>query len=289
MRLNPFSKKSSGGYYDRIKSEFERTERELAKIRKAHAQAQADYDAEQAEYQRIKDSLNPRRIERSPQEIKQWERVAAAHEIVQPLASQLRSLEAQEHELRPIVEGPAKLQGAQARLRALSEKDRQTQAERERLQGQIAKIEARLGKAEMKVQEETLAASQQWADSTESDETAQTAFAPPAALMQAELEVRMAKTSLEALQQQLKAVDASRVDLPQARRDARRGYQYARYLVSDIEMREQLEPLLPVIARATSAAYDWSPYLDQRKYVIKLPDELVAQVSRELDAELEQL
>ena len=289
MRLNPFSKKSSGGYYARIKAEFEQVERELAKTRKAHAQAQADYDAERAEYQRIKDSLNPRRVERSPMEIKQWERVTAAHDIVQPLASHLRSLEEQVRELRPIVEAPAKLQEAQAALKALSQKDRQTQAERERLQGQIAKIEARLAKAEVKVKEETLAASQQWADSTDSDEAAQTAFAPPAALMQAEIEVRMAKTSLEALQQQLQAVDVSRADLPQARHDARRAYQYARYLVSDIEMHEQLEPLLPLIARATSAAYDWSHYLDHRKYVIKLSDELVAQASRQLDAELEQL
>lgn len=289
MRLNPFSKKNSGGYYARIKAEFEQVERELAKTRKAHAQAQADYDAEQAEYQRIKDSLNPRRVERSPMEVKQWERVTAAHDIVQPLASHLRSLEEQVRELRPIVEAPTKLQEAQAALKALSEKDRQTQAERERLQDQIAKIEARLAKAEVKVKEETLAASQQWADSTDSDEAAQTAFAPPAALIQAELEVRMAKTSLETLQQQLQAVDASRADLPQARHDARRAYQYARYLVSDIEMHEQLEPLLPLIARATSAAYDWSHYLDHRKYVIKLSDELVAQASRQLDAELEQL
>ncbi|MFP5395341.1 MAG: hypothetical protein ACLGHF_04185, partial [Alphaproteobacteria bacterium] len=152
MRLNPFSKKSggsSGGYYARIKAEFEQVERELAKTRKAHAQAQADYDAEQAEYQRIKDSLNPRRVERSPQEDRQWARVTAAHDIVQPLVSHLRSLEEQVRELRPIVEAPAKLQEAQAALKALSQKDRQTQAERERLQSQIAKIEARLAKAEV--------------------------------------------------------------------------------------------------------------------------------------------
>ena len=289
MRLNPFSKKSSGGYYARIKAECEQAERELAKTRKAHAQAQADYEAEKDELRRIKEALNPYRVEKSPGKSAQWQRMQNAYEIEQSLASQLRSLEEQVRELRPIVEAPAKLQEAQAALKALSAKDRQTQAERERLQDQIAKIEARLAKAEVKVKEETLAASQQWADSTDSDEAAQTAFAPPAALMQAEIEVRMAKTSLEALQQQLQAVDASRVDLPQARHDARRAYQYARYLVSDIEMREQLEPLLPVIARATSAAYDWSPYLEQRKYVIKLSDELVAQASRQLDAELEQL
>ena len=289
MRLNPFSKKSSSGYYARIKAECEQAERELAKTRKAHAQAQADYEAEKDELRRIKEALNPYRVEKSPGKSAQWQRMQNAYEIEQSLASQLRSLEEQVRELRPIVEAPAKLQEAQAALKALSAKDRQTQAERERLQDQIAKIEARLAKAEVKVKEETLAASQQWADSTDSDEAAQTAFAPPAALIQAELEVRMAKTSLETLQQQLQAVDASRADLPQARHDARRAYQYARYLVSDIEMREQLEPLLPVIARATSAAYDWSPYLEQRKYVIKLSDELVAQASRQLDAELEQL
>ena len=289
MRLNPFSKKSSGGYYARIKAECEQAERELAKTRKAHAQAQADYEAEKDELRRIKEALNPYRVEKSPGKSAQWQRMQNAYEIEQSLASQLRSLEEQVRELRPIVEAPAKLQEAQAALKALSAKDRQTQAERERLQDQIAKIEARLAKAEVKVKEETLAASQQWADSTDSDEAAQTAFAPPAALIQAELEVRMAKTSLEALQQQLQAVDASRADLPQARHDARRAYQYARYLVSDIEMHEQLEPLLPVIARATSAAYDWSHYLDHRKYVIKLSDELVAQASRQLDAELEQL
>ena len=289
MRLNPFSKKSSGGYYARIKAEFEQVERELAKTRKAHAQAQADYEAEKDELRRIKEALNPYRVEKSPGKSAQWQRMQNAYEIEQSLASQLRSLEEQVRELRPIVEAPTKLQEAQAALKALSEKDRQTQAERERLQDQIAKIEARLAKAEVKVKEETLAASQQWADSTDSDEAAQTAFAPPAALIQAELEVRMAKTSLETLQQQLQAVDASRADLPQARHDARRAYQYARYLVSDIEMHEQLEPLLPLVARATSAAYDWSHYLDHRKYVIKLSDELVAQASRQLDAELEQL
>ncbi len=289
MRLNPFSKKSSSGYYARIKAECEQAERELAKTRKAHAQAQADYEAEKDELRRIKEALNPYRVEKSPGKSAQWQRMQNAYEIEQSLASQLRSLEEQVRELRPIVEAPTKLQEAQAALKALSEKDRQTQAERERLQDQIAKIEARLAKAEVKVKEETLAASQQWADSTDSDEAAQTAFAPPAALIQAELEVRMAKTSLETLQQQLQAVDASRADLPQARHDARRAYQYARYLVSDIEMHEQLEPLLPLIARATSAAYDWSHYLDHRKYVIKLSDELVAQASRQLDAELEQL
>lgn len=289
MRLNPFNKKSSGGYYARIKAEFEQAERELAKTRKAHAQAQADYEAEKDELRRIKEALNPYRVEKSPGKSAQWQRMQNAYEIEQSLASQLRSLEEQVRELRPIVEAPAKLQEAQAALKALSQKDRQTQAERERLQDQIAKIEARLAKAEVKVKEETLAASQQWADSTDSDEAAQTAFAPPAALIQAELEVRMAKTSLETLQQQLQAVDASRADLPQARHDARRAYQYARYLVSDIEMHEQLEPLLPLIARATSAGYDWSHYLDHRKYVIKLSDELVAQASRQLDAELEQL
>lgn len=289
MRLNPFSKKSSSGYYARIKAECEQAERELAKTRKAHAQAQADYEAEKDELRRIKEALNPYRVEKSPGKSAQWQRMQNAYEIEQSLASQLRSLEEQVRELRPIVEAPAKLQEAQAALKALSAKDRQTQAERERLQDQIAKIEARLAKAEVKVKEETLAASQQWADSTDSDEAAQTAFAPPAALIQAELEVRMAKTSLETLQQQLQAVDASRADLPQARHDARRAYQYARYLVSDIEMHEQLEPLLPLIARATSAGYDWSHYLDHRKYVIKLSDELVAQASRQLDAELEQL
>lgn len=289
MRLNPFSKKSSSGYYDRIKAECEQAERELAKTRKAHAQAQADYEAEKDELRRIKEALNPYRVEKSPGKSAQWQRMQNAYEIEQSLASQLRSLEEQVRELRPIVEAPTKLQEAQAALKALSAKDRQTQAERERLQDQIAKIEARLAKAEVKVKEETLAASQQWADSTDSDEAAQTAFAPPAALIQAELEVRMAKTSLETLQQQLQAVDASRADLPQARHDARRAYQYARYLVSDIEMHEQLEPLLPLIARATSAGYDWSHYLDHRKYVIKLSDELVAQASRQLDAELEQL
>lgn len=289
MRLNPFSKKSSSGYYARIKAECEQAERELAKTRKAHAQAQADYEAEKDELRRIKEALNPYRVEKSPGKSAQWQRMQNAYEIEQSLASQLRSLEEQVRELRPIVEAPAKLQEAQAALKALSAKDRQTQAERERLQDQIAKIEARLAKAEVKVKEETLAASQQWADSTDSDEAAQTAFAPPAALMQVELEVRMAKTSLETLQQQLQAVDASRADLPQARHDARRAYQYARYLVSDIEMHEQLEPLLPLIARATSAGYDWSHYLDHRKYVIKLSDELVAQASRQLDAELEQL
>ena len=289
MRLNPFSKKSSSGYYARIKAEFEQVERELAKTRKAHAQAQADYEAEKDELRRIKEALNPYRVEKSPGKSAQWQRMQNAYEIEQSLASQLRSLEEQVRELRPIVEAPAKLQEAQAALKALSAKDRQTQAERERLQDQIAKIEARLAKAEVKVKEETLVASQQWADSTDSDEAAQTAFAPPAALIQAELEVRMAKTSLETLQQQLQAVDASRADLPQARHDARRAYQYARYLVSDIEMHEQLEPLLPLIARATSAGYDWSHYLDHRKYVIKLSDELVAQASRQLDAELEQL
>ncbi len=289
MRLNPFSKKSSSGYYARIKAECEQAERELAKTRKAHAQAQADYEAEKDELRRIKEALNPYRVEKSPGKSAQWQRMQNAYEIEQSLASQLRSLEEQVRELRPIVEAPGKLQEAQAALKALSAKDRQTQAERERLQDQIAKIEARLAKAEVKVKEETLAASQQWADSTESDEAAQTAFAPPTALIQAELEVRLAKTSLETLQQQLQAVDVSRADLPQARHDARRAYQYARYLVSDIEMHEQLEPLLPLIARATSAGYDWSHYLDHRKYVIKLSDELVAQASRQLDAELEQL
>ena len=286
MKLNPFSKKANGGYYARIKAEFEQAERDFTKTRKAHEQAEADYEAEREEHQRIKDSLNPHRIQQSPVEIRQWERVKAAHEIEQPLASQLESLKDKLYELRPIVEAPAKLQAAQAQLKALSEKDRQTQAERERLQGQIAKIEARLAKAEARVKEETLAASQQWADS---DDAAQAAFVPPAALTQVELEVRMAKTSLETLRQQLQAVDASRVDLPQARRDAQRAYQYARYLVSEIEMLEHLEPLLPVIARARAAAFDWSSYNDQSKYVVKLPDALINQVSKALDAELEQL
>ena len=286
MKLNPFSKKANGGYYARIKAELEQAERDFSKTRKAHEQAKADYETEKDELRRIKDGLNPYRVENSPGESNQWRRMQNAYQIEQALASQLESLNDKVNELRPIVAAPAKLQAAQAQLKALSEQDRQTQTERERLQGQIAKIEVRLIKVEARVKEETLAASQQWADS---DDAAQAAFVPPAALTQVELEVRLAKSSLETLQQQLQAVDASRVDLPQARRDAQRAYQYARYLVSEIEMHEQLEPLLPVIARARAAAFDWSSYNDRSKYVIKLPDALINQVSKALDTELEQL
>lgn len=287
MRLNPFSKKSSGGYYARIKAEFEPLERELNKARREAADAERARNDAQSYYNDLLAQHDGNwRVPVVEQAVRVLNEAKRHYEEVDYTA---RHLYDKVRPLREIVEAPAKYQAAQQALKELAQTDQRTRAERERLQDQIAKIEARLAKAEVKVKEETLAASQQWADSTDSDEAAQTAFAPPAALMQAEIEVRMAKTSLEALQQQLQAVDASRVDLPQARHDARRAYQYARYLVSDIEMREQLEPLLPVIARATSAAYDWSPYLEQRKYVIKLSDELVAQASRQLDAELEQL
>ena len=42
MRLNPFNKKSSGGYYARIKAEFEPLERELNKARREAADAERE-------------------------------------------------------------------------------------------------------------------------------------------------------------------------------------------------------------------------------------------------------
>ena len=280
MRLNPFSKKSSGGYYARIKAEFEPLERELNKARREAADAERARNDAQSYYNDLLAQHGGNwRVPVVEQAVRVLNEAKRHYEEVDYTA---RHLYDKVRPLREIVEAPAKYQDAQQALKELAQTDQRTRAERERLQAQIVKVEERLTQAQARQQAETVAASRQWADAEEG-------FEPPESLARAELEVRLAQASLTELKAALATVEDARKDLPSAWEEQTRALIRARQIVADIELREHLEPLMALVARATVSAHEVSFYNKRDQFIVEVPHAKVLEAAKALDVEIDAL
>lgn len=160
------------------------------------------------------------------------------------------------------------------------EQHRSLAAEHNKTEALITKVEKRAVDAETRMAAETNAASRQMI-ATEGD------FVVPESLTRLEVELRLTHASMVNLQQQRNAVALRNKELPEQIRDAERAFIHARAVIAEIELHEQLMPVMNLFARAAATRHQNSRrHEDEYKFNIEIPHELLESARSELAAEV---
>lgn len=272
MKLNPFSKKTTTGYYDRIKAECDELAQQAKEAKQAAEDAKADYDAKaRASYELESRSSNPYL---SDVESKARRARDDAYNQSEALQRKARDLESRYINLRSTVEAPARMEEARQTITRLGKERDALRHEVGKTESLIGKLQRRAEELEQRIANETQAASQSMVDA-EGD------FVMPESLTRLDVELRVTRATLSERQAKLAELQAAFKLIPDQLRDAQRAFSYARATVADIELQEQLPNWLDVIALAAVSASR-----DAREYVIEIPREIAEAARAKLAAEL---
>lgn len=272
MKLNPFSKKTTTVYYDRIKAECDELALQAQEAKQAAEDAKADYDAKaRASYELESRSSNPYL---SDVESRARRARDDAYNQSEALQRKARDLESRYISLRSTVEAPARMEEARQTITSLGKERDALRADVSKTESLIGKLQRRIEELEQRIANETQAASQSMVDA-EGD------FVMPEALTRLDVELRVTRATLSERQTKLAELQAAFKLIPDQLRDAQRAFTYARATVADIELQEQLPNWLDVIALAAVSASR-----DAREYVIEIPREIAEAARAKLAAEL---
>lgn len=279
MKLNPFRKKTSG-YYDAIKAKSDDSHRELDTTQNELAKARAEYDKENASYQQIRYAASCYALSNTEKQSRQHKVVSEYFNRVNQLEGDVSQIQSRLQPLRRILEAPQRYAETQARLLRLVEQRRSLAAEHHKAEALIVKVEKRLVDAEPRMAAETNAASRQMI-ATEGD------FVVPESLTGLEVELHLSHASMVNLQQQRDEVVAHIKELPAQIKDAERDFIHARAVITEIDLHEQLMPVMNLFARAVATRHQNSRrHEDEYKLHIDIPHELLESARSELAAEV---
>ena len=277
MKLNPFTKKSPG-YLAGIKADHARIQKELADKTSA-LQTARDELADRQQDLADEEARFPHRHSRTETEIALHRQVEAGQVQVGTLEYAVRDLQRELGLLSGIVNAAEDLKEAKATLTGLRTARQGLQGHHAQLEGQSRKLKARI---------ETLEA-RQYADieraglamiSAESEEPI------PDSVARTDTELRVAKTALAQLEQQIQTVKDELTSLPEQLRDAMAAFQRCRATVAEVEMKEQVHSLAAVFAKASVTAYLRNFQGAPNKLEIEIPDDAVEAIRSELEAEV---
>lgn len=279
MKLNPFRKKTSG-YYDAIKAKFDDSHRELDTTQNELAKARAEYDKENASYQQIRDAASCYALSNTEKQSRQHKVVSECFNRVNQLESDVSQIQSRLQPLRRILDAPQRYDETQATLLRLVEQHRSLAAEHNKTEALITKVEKRAVDAETRMVAETNTASRQMI-ATEGD------FIVLESLTRLEVELRLTHASMVNLQQQRDEVVAHIKELPAQIKDAERDFIHARAVIAEIDLHEQLMPVMNLFARAAATRHQNSRRReDEYKFNIEIPHELLESARSELAAEV---
>lgn len=272
MKLNPFSKKTTTGYYDRIKAECDELAQQAQEAKQAAEDAKADYEAKaRASHELESRSSNPylSDVESTARRVRD-----DAYNQSETLQRKARDIEGRYIKLRSTVEAPARMEEARQTIMRLGRERDALRADVSKTESLIGKLQRRIEELEQRIANETQAASLSMVDA-EGD------FVMPESLTRLDVELRVTRATLAERKAKLVELQAELKLIPDRLRDAQRSFTYARATVADIELQEQLPNWLDVIALAAVSASR-----DAREYVIEIPREIAEAARTKLAAEL---
>lgn len=277
MKLNPFSKKTTTGYYDRIKAEFAEVKQQIEEAQAAADNAKADAETKRKYAFELEQRGNHHSI--SEQERRAQIAASAAQNRAGDLELKLSPLKSKLSDLRHILEGPGKLESARTTIIEFRRRRNALQAEHEQNSKLIAKLEKRIGELEQRIIDETQFASETMAAS-------EGEFVLPEALTKLDVELRVARATLENVTGKVAALDADIANIPNQLRDAERSFEHAQATVAKIELHEQLPHLYDALARAsvTDHACGYRSHRES-KYEIEIPHEYLEAARAKLASE----
>jgi predicted nucleic acid-binding Zn-ribbon protein len=278
MKLNPFSKKTTTGYYERIKTEFAEVKQRVAEAQAAADEAKADAEAKRKHAFELEQRGNQHSV--SEQERHARLASSAAQNRAGDLERKLSPLKTKLNELRHIIEAPGKLDSARTVIIELRRRRNSLQTDRAQHANLIAKLQKRIGELEQRIAAETLSASETMA-------AAEDEFVLPEALTKLDIELRVARATLENVTGKVQALDIDIAAIPNQLREAERSFEPAQATVAKIELHEQLQHLYDVLARASVADHACG-YRSHResKYEIDIPHEYIEAARAKLASEM---
>ncbi len=278
MKFNPFSKKTSTGYYERIKVEFAEVKLQLEEAQAAANEAKADAEAKAKHAFELEQRGNQHSV--SEQERRARLAFSAAQNNAGDLERKLSPLKTKLNELRHIIEAPGKLESARTVIIELRRRRNALQTDREQHASLIAKLQKRIDELEQRIAAETLSASETMA-------AAEGEFVLPEALTKLDVELRVARATLENVTGKVQALDIDIAAIPNQLREAERSFEHAQATAAKIELHEQLQHLYDVLARASVADHACG-YRSHResKYEIDIPHEYIEAARAKLASEM---
>jgi len=277
MKLNPFQKKTSA-YYAKTKAAHDQLASELQALQTKLSEAQADAQQKQ---QRLRDQQQYSSIYSSLTSEKRASIEAnEAQDLVGSLKGQILSLEGRIAPLARIVQAPKQFARAKEELERVRQQQRTLTVDRSKTQAQMDQLSQRAAEVDIRLAAELKTAS-------EALISAQEDFTPAPALTQLETQQRVISTSLAQLQDKLRGMDASWMALPKALNDAERIFVSCRAVMLEIELYEQLMPVMGLLAKASVSRQQDIYSHDPSHFDIDVGLDLLESATAELEGELQ--
>lgn len=273
MKLNLFAKKTTTGYYERLKTEYAELTRQLQDAEAAAVDAKAHYEAKLQACQEAEARHKDKHFLTDEESRARRER-DAAYNRSEDLRRKAWDLAQRCNSLRWRIEAPNRLEEARQTISRLRGEREALRADVSKTESLIAKLQSRIDDLERGIALETESASQAMV-------AAEGEFVMPEALTRLDVELRVTRAALAERQTKLTELKDALKQIPERLHDAQRVYASARATVAEIELQEQLPAWLDVIALAAVAASS-----DARKYVIEIPREAAEAARAKLAAEM---
>lgn len=265
MKLNPFNKKSTA-YYDKVKAEYDKLDREMTAAREELQKAEADHERKQQRHNEL--SRRGSMYSSTADEAHASIAASTASHRVGAIKGEIGQLESRIRPLRRIALAPEQFAKAKKTLDDLIAEQTAINGELEKVKALIAKVGKRVTDAEARIATETQSARQQMLD-------ADGEFVVPESLTKLEAELRLAKSSLAELEGKRDALVAKLQEFPGSIREAERVFIGCRADVVEIELYEQLMPVMNQFARASAARRQCDYHHDEDRFEIEIPRDLV--------------
>lgn len=265
MKLNPFNKKSTA-YYDKVRAEYNKLDREMAAAREELQKAEDDHERKRRRHYEL--TQRGSMYSSAPEEAQASIAASAASHRVGDIKGEIGQLESRIRPLRRIALAPEQFVKAKKNLDDLIAGKAAINGELEKVKALIAKVGKRVTDAEARIATETQSARQQMLD-------ADGEFVVPESLTKLEAELRLAKSSLAELDEKRDTLVAKLQEFPGAIRDAERVFIGCRADMTEIELYEQLMPVMNLFARASAARRECDYHHDEDRFEIEIPRDLV--------------
>lgn len=265
MKLNPFNKKSTA-YYDKVKAEYDKLDRELTATKDQLNEAEADFERKRLRQLELDQHGS---MYSSTREQSQASFAASeASNRVSHVKGEIGQLQSQIAPLRRIALAPDRFARAKQAFDDLVAQKLATTGELEKANALIVKVSKRVADVDARIVTETQSATQTLLD-------AEGEFSVPEVLTRLEAELRLGKSSLTELEGKRDTLLAELRELPTAIREAERVFIGGRADVVEIELYEQLMPVMNLFARASAARRQNDSRHDETRFEIEIPHELV--------------
>ncbi len=278
MKLNPFNKKANG-YVEQVKTEHAQLTRQLEKRQQELLDAEAEHASERAKQTRLREAAGSLSMNTPPAAKAHWPVLCAANERMKHLKSQVENITNQLRPLARVLEAPEALAQAQRQLDEVLARDKASTQAWSKTEAQIAKLTQRITELEARIATETQAATATLL-ATEGE------FAPPETLTKLEMELRLTNATLAGLHAEQEAMKSQRQSLPQEINAAISNFKWRRADMAEVELYEQLQPLMPVLARASAAKRQTDYDYREDRFVIEIPQGLIEAAQTALGAEI---